>query len=218
MNNLRHATNSELLCEAFLHAFTGQPLPNDEDLRKERSDEIPEAAKAIMRELGIDPDTWNTETIKGRNNLPPFFFPPSRRETKAALRRLLLATYLLPGMLKRLLKRSTRPPVATSRCLPVKNGGIAAHVEVQVVTNGGADFHDITARTGSSNFVVIWVNTFFMGEPQLRPRRSSSPNARHHAILVFPVAFYAADSVKHAVMVNLQCDIKRIKGGESYRI
>lgn len=25
VNNLRHATNSELLCEAFLHAFTGQP-------------------------------------------------------------------------------------------------------------------------------------------------------------------------------------------------
>ena len=58
VNNLRHATNSELLCEAFLHAFTGQPLPNDEDLRKERSDEIPEEAKIIMRELGIDPDTW----------------------------------------------------------------------------------------------------------------------------------------------------------------
>ena len=47
VNNLRHATNSELLCEAFLHAFTGQ-----------RGDEIPEAAKIIMRELGIDPDTW----------------------------------------------------------------------------------------------------------------------------------------------------------------
>ena len=61
MNNLRHATNSELLCEAFLHAFTGQPLPNDEDLRKERSDEIPEAAKALMRELGVDPDTRNIE-------------------------------------------------------------------------------------------------------------------------------------------------------------
>ncbi len=58
VNNLRHATNSELLCEAFLHAFTGQPLPNDEDLRKERSDEIPEAAKILMRELGVDPDTW----------------------------------------------------------------------------------------------------------------------------------------------------------------
>ena len=58
IRNLRHATNSELLCEAFLHAFTGQPLPTDEDLLKERSDEIPEQAKAVMRELGIDPETW----------------------------------------------------------------------------------------------------------------------------------------------------------------
>ncbi len=46
VNNLRHATNSELLCEAFLHAFTGQPAGCDADLRKRaRSDEIPEAAK-----------------------------------------------------------------------------------------------------------------------------------------------------------------------------
>ena len=50
VNNLRHATNSELLCEAF--------LPDDADLRKERSDEIPEAAKEIMREMGINPETW----------------------------------------------------------------------------------------------------------------------------------------------------------------
>src|SRR6185369_15638687 len=33
--NLRHATNSDLLCEAFLHAFTGQPLPTDEELRRD---------------------------------------------------------------------------------------------------------------------------------------------------------------------------------------
>ena len=58
IKNLRHATNSELLCEAFLHAFTGQPLPTDEDLLKERSKEIPEEAKLKMRELGIDPDNW----------------------------------------------------------------------------------------------------------------------------------------------------------------
>ena len=58
VNNLSHATYSELLCEAFLHAFTGQPLPDDADLRKERSDEIPEAAKEIMREMGINPETW----------------------------------------------------------------------------------------------------------------------------------------------------------------
>ena len=58
IKNLRHATNSELLCEAFLHAFTGQPLPTDEDLLKERSNEIPEESKLKMRELGIDPDNW----------------------------------------------------------------------------------------------------------------------------------------------------------------
>lgn len=34
VNNLRHATNSELLCEAFLHAYTGQHLPTDDELRK----------------------------------------------------------------------------------------------------------------------------------------------------------------------------------------
>ncbi|MBP6115142.1 met regulon transcriptional regulator MetJ [Neisseriaceae bacterium CLB008] len=34
VNNLKHATNSELLCEAFLHAFTGQPLPTDDELKK----------------------------------------------------------------------------------------------------------------------------------------------------------------------------------------
>ncbi|QIQ20647.1 met regulon transcriptional regulator MetJ [Zophobihabitans entericus] len=56
VNNLRRATNSELLCEAFLHAFTGQPLPSDEDLLKDRTDGIPQAAKQKMRELGIDPD------------------------------------------------------------------------------------------------------------------------------------------------------------------
>ena len=42
----------------FLHAFTGQPLPTDEDLMKDRSDEIPEQAKEKMRELGIDPENW----------------------------------------------------------------------------------------------------------------------------------------------------------------
>ncbi|MGL4206672.1 MAG: met regulon transcriptional regulator MetJ [Aeromonadaceae bacterium] len=52
VNNLRHATNSELLCEAFLHAFTGQPLPGDEDLRKDRPDDIPESSRTIMAQLG----------------------------------------------------------------------------------------------------------------------------------------------------------------------
>jgi len=37
VNNLKHATNSELLCEAFLHAYTGQPLPTDQDLDKQNT-------------------------------------------------------------------------------------------------------------------------------------------------------------------------------------
>lgn len=55
VNNLRHATNSELLCEAFLHAFTGQPLPSDQDLSKENNDGIPKQAREQMLKLGIDP-------------------------------------------------------------------------------------------------------------------------------------------------------------------
>jgi MetJ family transcriptional regulator, methionine regulon repressor len=53
INNLRHATNSELLCEAFLHAYTGQPLPADEDLRKDSPDDIPVAVQQIMAEMGM---------------------------------------------------------------------------------------------------------------------------------------------------------------------
>lgn len=52
--NLRHATNSELLCEAFLHAYTGQPLPTDDDIRKDKTDSVPQQAKKIMQELGIE--------------------------------------------------------------------------------------------------------------------------------------------------------------------
>ena len=40
VNNLRHATNSELLCEAFLHAYTGQPLPEDKDLDKNQVESL----------------------------------------------------------------------------------------------------------------------------------------------------------------------------------
>ncbi|MCE2594316.1 met regulon transcriptional regulator MetJ [Motilimonas cestriensis] len=61
VNNLRHATNSELLCEAFLHAYTGQPLPEDNDLRKDQNDGLPEQVKKIMLEKGINIDEYETE-------------------------------------------------------------------------------------------------------------------------------------------------------------
>ncbi len=53
VNNLRHATNSELLCEAFLHAFTGQPLPDDEDLGKDNTQIIPKEAMKLMQEMEL---------------------------------------------------------------------------------------------------------------------------------------------------------------------
>ena len=56
VNNLRHATNSELLCEAFLHAFTGQPLPNDDDLAKDNPNRISAEARQIMHNMGLSED------------------------------------------------------------------------------------------------------------------------------------------------------------------
>jgi len=53
VNNLRHATNSELLCEAFLHAFTGQPLPDDEDLAKDNNEKLPSSVRKILEAKGI---------------------------------------------------------------------------------------------------------------------------------------------------------------------
>jgi MetJ family methionine regulon transcriptional repressor len=47
VNNLRHATNSDLLCEAFLHAFTGQQLPTDEELRRDMA--MKKAKKATKK-------------------------------------------------------------------------------------------------------------------------------------------------------------------------
>lgn len=61
VKNLRHATNSELLCEAFIHAFTGQPLPADEDLAKNNPNRIPTEARKIMRQMGINSDDFDEE-------------------------------------------------------------------------------------------------------------------------------------------------------------
>ena len=53
VNNIRHATNSELLCEAFLHAFTGQPLPTDDDLKKTNPEKIPKAVRDELEKRGL---------------------------------------------------------------------------------------------------------------------------------------------------------------------
>lgn len=62
VNNLRHATNSELLCEAFLHAFTGQPLPDDQDLAKDNTQTLPASVKKVLEQQGIT-DFSEYETV-----------------------------------------------------------------------------------------------------------------------------------------------------------
>jgi len=47
--NLRHASNSDLLCEAFLHAFTGQPLPTDEELKRDMTTKKTTAKKTAVK-------------------------------------------------------------------------------------------------------------------------------------------------------------------------
>ena len=61
VNNLRHATNSELLCEAFLHAFTGQPLPDDADLCKDAASE----PKSRKRQKRIHAVRWGLTRRRG---------------------------------------------------------------------------------------------------------------------------------------------------------
>ena len=44
-----------------LHAFTGQPLPNDDDLRKDNPEKVPEEVKKIMQEMGLDIPVLDSE-------------------------------------------------------------------------------------------------------------------------------------------------------------
>lgn len=62
VNNLRHATNSELLCEAFLHAFTGQPLPDDADLRKSAAMKSRKRQKRSCVSWGLIRKRGNTDS------------------------------------------------------------------------------------------------------------------------------------------------------------
>jgi MetJ family transcriptional regulator, methionine regulon repressor len=62
--NLRHATNSDLLCEAFLHAFTGQPLPTDEELRRDMA--MKKAAKKKTAKKSAKRKTARAKTATAR--------------------------------------------------------------------------------------------------------------------------------------------------------
>ncbi len=75
VGNLRHATNSDLLCEAFLHAFTGQPLPTDEELRRDmamkkaaakKKPAVKKAAKKVAVKKAVKKTTAKAKTATVR--------------------------------------------------------------------------------------------------------------------------------------------------------
>ena len=75
VSNLRHATNSDLLCEAFLHAFTGQPLPTDEELRRDmamkkaaakKKPAVKKAAKKAVKKTTVKKTTVKKTTAKAK--------------------------------------------------------------------------------------------------------------------------------------------------------
>jgi transcriptional regulator of met regulon len=64
VNNLRHATNSDLLVEAFLHAFTGQQLPTDEELRRDMATKKPATKKPAAKKAAPAKATKKAATKK----------------------------------------------------------------------------------------------------------------------------------------------------------
>ncbi|MEO7148468.1 MAG: met regulon transcriptional regulator MetJ [Rhodanobacteraceae bacterium] len=62
--NLRHASNSDLLCEAFLHAFTGQPLPTDEELRRTMAMKKATAKKSAKKAKARKPARAKTASAR----------------------------------------------------------------------------------------------------------------------------------------------------------
>ena len=83
VNNLRHATNSDLLVEAFLHAFTGQPLPTDEELRRTMAT----AKKAAAKKPAAKKASKKTAVKKAAAKKPVARKPAAKKAAKKVARK-----------------------------------------------------------------------------------------------------------------------------------
>ena len=110
--NLRHATNSDLLCEAFLHAFTGQPLPTDEELRrmamKKATAKKPAAKKAAKK------TTAKKATVK---KVAKAKAAPAKKVAKKAATKKVAAKKVAK---KATAKKSTAKKAAAKKAAPAK--------------------------------------------------------------------------------------------------
>jgi MetJ family methionine regulon transcriptional repressor len=99
VGNLRHATNSDLLCEAFLHAFTGQPLPTDEELRRDmamkkaaakKKPAAKKAAKKATKKTAVRKTTAKAKTATARKTSAarkPAMKKVAKKATKKAVKK-----------------------------------------------------------------------------------------------------------------------------------
>lgn len=124
VNNLRHATNSDLLVEAFLHAFTGQPLPTDEELRrimatakKTARKSAKKAAKKTTRKAAAKRPVAKKATAKKRTVRKTAKKAATKRvgAKKATAKRVAKKTATKKAARKRVAKRATRKTAAAAK-------------------------------------------------------------------------------------------------------
>jgi MetJ family transcriptional regulator, methionine regulon repressor len=125
VNNLRHATNSDLLVEAFLHAFTGQPLPTDEELRrimatakKTARKSAKKAAKKTTRKVAAKKrPVAKKATAKKRTVRKTAKKAAAKRvgAKKATAKRVAKKTATKKAARKRVAKRATRKTAAAAK-------------------------------------------------------------------------------------------------------
>ena len=89
---------------------------------------------------------------------------------KSALRRFFLPGNLLAAWDAETLVEAVNTATGSNITLlaSIERVAFTAHVQVQVVTDGRADLHDVTARTSCSNFFVFRVNIFFHGKTSVK--------------------------------------------------
>jgi MetJ family methionine regulon transcriptional repressor len=111
VNNLRHATNSDLLVEAFLHAFTGQPLPTDEELRRTMATAKKSAAKKPAAKKAAKKSTVKKVAAKK---------PAAKKAVKKAAPKKAVKKAAKKAAVKKVAKKAAPKKAAAKKAAPAK--------------------------------------------------------------------------------------------------
>ncbi len=131
--NLRHATISDLLCEAFLHAYTGQPLPTDEELRrimvtKKTAAKKPAAKKPAAKKSTKKPAAKKVAKAKAasaRKTAKKAVKKAAKKVTKKAVKK--VAKKAAKKAVKKVAKKAAKKPArkAAKKAAPMKVAPLA---------------------------------------------------------------------------------------------